>query len=782
MAGDLSITVASPAATEQPLASLEKQPLITALARPSAPAARGCHHHHHHERVDRAVVNNAELRANSQNILTMIRAARSKNTTSAYEPKQQEFRRFCQQKQYQDGETVTEDKLLLFLVEEVVHRPLRLRSRKAASDTPLSETRLAWRSVQSYITAITDLYRSQKALGINAHPSPREDNAREYIKSLQRRDTEQQKANYADKGRDTLLDGNSEEDLKRIASELWAHTAQSAECHLRTLVDLLLGHYMLTRGGDRRALEISDLFTFEFAGEGPTRCMPLIITTRAGKQNQHGRLETAGALRSRDPLICVLGAVAFYLLLRWDLTDEPFPDFNNRAQWYDIRLLKSTDAGPTSEFAYNSQRGWAIKAFAYAGIQSSKKTHIGRSSGAKTAELKGISEAQIRRAGRWNQEQMVGCYLNSLPRKFMRTMAGHPPQMGCFEIRRARTPPPDSLLPLIWPGLNKWAGKFGPGPGQVNDLAAAGFTGLLFYLREVVLEDSVLLMRQFPECAVWSHPVFQHEDYTLYASQVMALIEEDERPSQLAILTQALPVLADYLKANEAQREVQITELSAAITAEISTAKEQLAGAFQSSLQAFLAESVFQLKSASIPTPALAPAPAPSPAQVPVSIPQVSLLSASRSISPQSGAQSRAQSGAEPGVESEVAPGAASGAVVEGEVEGEPQRYRMSRAVKTIRDLWREWTIGLQGGPSIVALDNRWGSRWRAGRQAEVQWYSLRLEVIREIRRVARARRISEESAMYFVGAEQRQSNCSLDLYCKRLRANRKTREAPPSA
>ena len=113
---------------------------------------------------------------------------------------------------------------------------------------------------------------------------------------------------------------------------------------------------------------------------------------------------------------------------------------------------------------------------------------------------------------------MIGCYLNSLPWKFMQTMAGHPPQMGCFEIRRARTPPPDSLLPLIWPDLNKWAGKFGLGPGQVNDLAAAGFTGLLFYLREVILEDSALLMYRFPECAVWSHPVFQHQDYAPYAS------------------------------------------------------------------------------------------------------------------------------------------------------------------------------------------------------------------------------------------------------------------------
>ena len=44
--------------------------------------------------------------------------------------------------------------------------------------------------------------------------------------------------------------------------------------------------------------------------------MPLIFTTRAGKENQHGRLETAGALRNRKPLVCILGGLAFYLLFR----------------------------------------------------------------------------------------------------------------------------------------------------------------------------------------------------------------------------------------------------------------------------------------------------------------------------------------------------------------------------------------------------------------------------------------------------------------------------------
>ena len=237
---------------------------------------------------------------------------------------------------------------------------------------------------------------------MNAYPSPCEDTAREYIRSLQRRDAQRDREQYADKGRDTLLDGYSEEEFERVCSELWAHGAESsAECHLRTLVDLLRGHYMLTRGGDRRVAEISDLFTFEFKDEGPTRCMPLIFTTRASKQNQHGRLETIGALRHRKPLICMLSGLAFYLLYRWDLGEEPFPDFSQRSAWYGTRLIKaSTTGSSTAPFSYNSQRDWVIKAFQYAGIFSAKKTHLPRGAGAKLAELKGVSKNQICRAGR----------------------------------------------------------------------------------------------------------------------------------------------------------------------------------------------------------------------------------------------------------------------------------------------------------------------------------------------------------------------------------------------
>jgi len=94
---------------------------------------------------------------------------------------------------------------------------------------------------------------------------------------------------------------------------------------------------------------------------------------------------------------------------------------------------------------------------------------------------------------------------------------------------------------------------------------------------------------------VWNHPVFQYKDYQPYAYRVAAIIEEGERPSQLAVLTQALPVLTDYLKTAEARSEVKISELSATLTAEVRTAAEQLAGTYQSSLRNLLAESVFRL-------------------------------------------------------------------------------------------------------------------------------------------------------------------------------------------
>ena len=51
----------------------------------------------------------------------------------------------------------------------------------------------------------------QKAIGINSHLSLQEDSVREYLKMLQWRDVQCEKKQFANKGRDTLLNGYTED-------------------------------------------------------------------------------------------------------------------------------------------------------------------------------------------------------------------------------------------------------------------------------------------------------------------------------------------------------------------------------------------------------------------------------------------------------------------------------------------------------------------------------------------------------------------------------------------
>ena len=278
-----------------------------------------------------------------------------------------------------------------------------------------------------------------------------------------------------------------------------------------------------------------------------------------------------------------------------------------------------------------------------------------------------------------------------------------------------------------------------------------GLTNLLFYLREVILQDSVFLKRQFPRSPIWNHPVFQHKDYMLFEQQALLLIDEGERPSQLALLAQAMPVLADYLKAIDARNEVRIAD----VLKEVRMTKEQLAqGQATHALHVlevlstgFTVELKPTTPTSTLPstptptTPTTTPTPTPTPTPptttIPTTTPTLALVATALT---------------------------------------KPPQYRMCRTTKTVEELWREWTVGLQGQPAIAALDSRWGSQWRAGRQSELQWYSLRLEVIKEIRRLAQSRRTSEEAAMRALDLQQQQLGHSIDQLCKLLRRGRQAR------
>jgi Transcriptional activator of glycolytic enzymes len=46
-------------------------------------------------------------------------------------------------------------------------------------------------------------------------------------------------------------------------------------------------------------------------------------------------------------------------------------------------------------------------------------------------------------------------------------------------------------------------------------------------------------------------------------------------------------------------------------------------------------------------------------------------------------------------------------------------------SLQTVEEVWREWKAGVNGGPAISQLEERWGASWRrSGQQA--QWFCRR--------------------------------------------------------
>ena len=208
--------------------------------------------------------------------------------------------------------------------------------------------------------------------------------------------------------------------------------------------------------------------------------------------------------------------------------------------------------------------------------------------------------------------------------------------------------------------------------------------------------------------------MFQHEAYTRFCAQVRDVIGpggEGERPTKLAMLTQAIPELADYLRSSDARSEARGNELKAAMDDIVTQQRQQLQHNAQGAeLLQWLAQSLARL-----PQQLLRPGAMGGAAGAGGAVGEAGeAVDSCYTLARASLAPSLAPSPPDTNGPSAVA-------TAEGPPEPlEPPSYRMCRSVKTVEALWREWTVGLNGQPSVSALDSRWGNRWRAGRQAEL--------------------------------------------------------------
>jgi hypothetical protein len=150
------------------------------------------------------------------------------------------------------------------------------------------------------------------------------------------------------------------------------------------------------------------------------------------------------------------------------------------------------------------------------GITADHKSHVTRGCASRMAELRGISEDQIRRLGHWQAGAMEKHYLSALPRQGMRGMAScRSLEPGHYFLPRGSIQPCDTLQRRIFPQLDYWLERFESGHEIEQTLSCKGFLHLLKYLRVVILQDSVLLQDLFPNLFVWEHEIFASEEYQI---------------------------------------------------------------------------------------------------------------------------------------------------------------------------------------------------------------------------------------------------------------------------
>jgi hypothetical protein len=695
------------------------------------------------------------------------------NTTKSYTKKQQEFIAWCDKRQFASPSTytVTSNKLHLFLEEEVVNRPRKVQRKNGNNGTALQ--RVGNETVKQYTNAIIDLYNQQVQHNANSNPHPRQSNVRLLIKNYAAETAQKKRENYDDRAAGTLLDGyTSTETLIDISNAYWT---KSSGAGLRDRAAFLLCHALFLRGENARMIELPDMFSIQLENECPSQtCTALVVLLDKGKMNSFGRVEYAGCLRHLKVEACPISAVAFHFFFRFMVHNEPFPDMTSSASWYDTKFM-NTASSNTETLSYVSHRKSIQTVFNQLHLPFNKKTHIGRGSGARMAELAGASDAQIRRHGRWNSNSLDTCYLTNLPREILRTSAGFSPILGSYFLKRDSFQPPLELQRLIFPEIEYWL-NHQQQTSQPN-LAAVGFLNLLQFLRKVILQDAVELLNMGKSHPVLNHEIFKSAAFLRYKEQLSNVIREEHPEPQDVLIQRALPLLSEKIYGFERRSSLvneELKELVRTLSAQVQSLNSKIdqQNAIIRQQQDCIQKmaNFFQNGSSSY-------------------------LKLQKNIATQNEDLQNEECSLNnnrmkfPGEKSDLehAPNAPQDIQADVSIEHVQSKATsfknatnvMSRGINDCVNLWKEWSVGYNGKPPIRDLEMRFGATWRSS--TESKWLKRRLPIIREIENVSKQKKVSCETAAQYVDTRMKSlqfSNLhSFGLHLAKLEKNSQNSE-----
>ncbi|KAI7882291.1 uncharacterized protein EV154DRAFT_574993 [Mucor mucedo] len=140
------------------------------------------------------------------------------------------------------------------------------RNSRQKSKLPTAPKKIKTSTFEQYITAITDLYKTQVQKKINYNEHPRA-TVLGLIKISKMKEFEVSRENCEDRGEGTLADGYSSLDQVSKIVQFYLNGQRNHRENLRNALAFLFSHYFLLRGESIRNAELTDFQTINLDSE-----------------------------------------------------------------------------------------------------------------------------------------------------------------------------------------------------------------------------------------------------------------------------------------------------------------------------------------------------------------------------------------------------------------------------------------------------------------------------------------------------------------------------------
>ena len=198
--------------------------------------------------------------------------------------------------------------------------------------------------------------------------------------------------------------------------------------------------------------DVSDFFTLKVPmKKKDVHQMDIQINQISHGKTTHGKLQYGRAARHKDVTRCAIGATAFYMMNREDVSGEfgnlTLANWMDNRSWFFKKFLVDASCSDTEKEMTNDGYGDSLRDILVTlRLPTTKILHLGRNAGTKQMDCDEVDEGEVRKMGQWNQSIYDQSYSSKLPMMAIRSLAGFPKESASYCNVRTTVMPSEALL------------------------------------------------------------------------------------------------------------------------------------------------------------------------------------------------------------------------------------------------------------------------------------------------------------------------------------------------